>query len=220
MLILILMLSCFAVFYIESVGTVIRKTSMDTGNNVIGNALVQALSVVSRLGVFIQSFVFAWIIDEQLFLDLRFKIAALYLAVLSASILGAVMTAPIIVRFVRLQYERKNIKEELKVEVSEVGAVSLYRRPMLYAILGYLFLYLGAIVPLIGQVLMSSFAARSMAIATIINGLSTIILVAILDLKIGYEIEAKKYSEIPGRLMASKLLAALISLVVIVFLAY
>ena len=120
----------------------------------------------------------------------------------------------------RRQYARKKIVEKSKIQNNEIGYFVLSERPNIYAVVGYLFLYLGAIIPLIGQLMLPSFAARSIALATIINGLSTIILVAFLDLKIAYQLESREYSDIPGRLMASKLLAVIISFIVVAWFHY
>ena len=194
--------------------------SMDTGNNVIGGAIVQALSVGSRLGVFLQSFALAWIIDDKLYLDSRTNFALSYLAIILLSILFSKITAPIIVEFTQQEYTRNKVVQKSETDKKEIGIFYLTERPNIYAVYGYLFLYLGAIIPLIGQLLLPSFAARSIALATIINGLSTIILIAYLDLKIAYQLESKEYSKIPGQLMSSKLVAIIISFILVLSLHY
>ena len=215
-----LLVSCVIIYSAESIGTVIKKMSIDTGNNVLGNGVVQALAVGSRLGVFLQTFAVAWIIDEGLLLDSRLLMASGYLVAILITTLLCQLLAPQIIKLVLIVYRSFGV--ELKNNNLAIGfeRFPFVATPYKWAVVGYYFLYLGAIVPLMGQLFLLDYSARLLALATIANGLSTMILIGFVDLRIAYEIDQTGKSDLPVMLMTSKYYAIALCLVTIAWVGF
>ena len=219
-LVIVILASCFIIYSAESVGTIIKKMSIDTGNNVLGNGVVQALSVGSRLGVFLQTFAVAWIIDEGLLFELRTQVATGYLIAILITTLLCQVLAPQIITLVLTIYAVFGVR--LKNDEMAFGfeKFPFVVTPHKWGLVGYYFLYLGAILPLVGQLFLVDYSARLLAIATVSNGVSTMILIGFVDLKLAFEIDQKGSSNIPVRLMASKYYAIILCMLTVMLINF
>jgi hypothetical protein len=196
----------FVVWSAESLGTIIKIQSMQAGKNIFGGAIVQMLSVLSRLGVFIQTFAIAWLIDTNMLMERRLHLVVGYLLVIFLTLLSMRRLFSYIGDFYG-KYVSLATDKGLKVtfEWRSEGA-----KPSLIGIAGYVFLYAGAVFPLVGQKIDPDLSARSMAISAIFNGVSTVLLVGYLDVKYAIDLERSGQSRLPYSLYQSKFLAVFI----------
>lgn len=213
LLLVTLFIGVYVTWATEALGSIIRKASIAARKNVLGSSIVQAIGVFSRLGFFLQTFAIAWIIDEHKFSSNRYIIALCYcatvmLALISTQYLGKKLIGFVYARTYHFFGHAKNENKELNAI-----SIDLKKRPSTVQVIGYVFLYFGGIFPLIGQLINPDFAARSLALASIINGISTILLIAIVDMKMAIQIESSGISDIPDKLYVARYIALFINFV-------
>lgn len=187
----------------EASGSVIKKLCIKSETNLVGASIVQSISVVSRFGFFLQAFSVAWILDQNMFVGNRMLIVYTYISTMIIAIalvqIFFFQTLNFLVGFFRLDV----LSNILLLHASD-SKIDLAQKTNIVYVVGYFFLYLGAVFPLLVQLLFPDFSARGVAIASIVNGFSTILLVAYADVKMSLEIHRTKESLIPDRLFVAR----------------
>lgn len=209
-----LFIGIFFTWFAETITSYIRIVLQKYNQNVISLSLVSAISVVSRFGFFIQTFIIAWIIDLQLFLNHRLELSIFFMCVVAFTNLflffyGSWFVKLIYKIYVFLGLINNNLNKFESNKITLNPKIS----PQVFHIFAYLFLYCGALVPLLAQLYDINLAARGIAIAGIVNGVATIMLLSIIDVKYANAIQNNKTSEIPEKLIKARFYA----LVIIIF---
>jgi hypothetical protein len=197
----------------ESTGTIVRAVGIQLGLNVLGGALVQRLSVISRLGVFVQTMAMAWVIDEGLLIDHRLLVAVAYVgAVVIATTLTQALSHKIYLAVYSYAIRRGLPASLGGAHMFKFQGCRLFCRGSGLATLAYVFLYVGAVFPLLGQSLSSALVARSIAIASVLNGVSTLILIGYIEMRMAVDVERTGVSTLPRVIYSSKYSAQVIVL--------
>jgi len=205
----LLLLATLLIWGVESSAHAFKIIGIRSNTPLIGNAFAQSLNIISRFGYFIQTYIVAIILDRSLFIENRLLIMFLYfICVLASSFIVEICFK----RFIRL-YEKLALRNLI-----DTGA-NIYTPPasnkiggrlLPLAFVGYIFLYGGAIFPLVIQMIFPSMAARSVALGSIMNGLSTILLITVLDLRIALNTQNKVNNALSADVYRSKYYASFI----------
>jgi hypothetical protein len=196
----------------EGLGGYIKEYGARINRQTTSAMLVQSIGVFSRIGFFLQAFAVAWVLDTKSFQDGRFTLVLFceFMALASLFILFAFGDR--LSKSLFLLYSRVGIIKPIS-KMFFPQRILIAKKPNFIQVLGYLFLYLGAFSPLYIQMLFPEFAARSIALSGIINGISTLILISYMDVKYADQIESKGLSLMQGELLGARF-AALIILIV------
>lgn len=211
-LILWLYVGAFITWATETLGSIIKIIGMSAKKNLIFASVVQSISVFSRLGFFMQALSIAWIVDQKILMDSRLELAFGYLFITFISVF---LTHFFGLKLVTQVYTKIN-RVAVNSIFNDVKIISIYEngsKPKLLQIIGYVMLYAGGFFPILLQLIFPEFAARGVALASIVNGLSTIILVSFYDLKTSMEIQEAEVSNIPIQLIYSRYAAIMIILI-------
>jgi len=187
---------------------------MDSNRNLVGNSLVQAIGVVSRFGFFMQSFAFAWILDKRLYLDQRFSLVICCLLVVLLCMLTLQYLGEKSTRLLFSFYSKLGVIENLEYEPKKIKIFNFKIIPSWIQVFAYTLLYSGSFSVLLIQIIDVDFAARSIALSGIINGISTIILLSYIDVKFAHHVEKNGDSLIPYELIMARFYA--ISMLILV----
>ena len=204
----LLLFASFLVWGVESLAHVSKILGIRSGTALIGNAFAQSLNIISRFGFLIQTYIMAIILDRSLFIEYRLIIVLLYLiCALASSFIIEILFHKLI-----LLYEYLLLRKDVNNSINKFN-ISFSNRSIgghlnLLAFAGYIFLYSGAVAPLIIQMLFPSMAARSVALGTILNGASTILLITILDFKIALNTQNNVHKNLSEDVYRSKYYAS------------
>lgn len=201
---LLLVLGVFITWSSEALGSYIKLVAMRSNRNVVGGSLVQAASVLSRLGFFMQSFAFAWIIDSRVLMHSRLVLFLICLLVVFLSLIFLNFYGRLATHILFFGYHKLGIIEELDEEPEYSIKIDFRIRPPATYVFAYFLLYFGSFSALIIQTIDASFAARSVALSGVINGISTIILLSYIDVKYAHDVEVAGTSLIPMQLIISR----------------
>ena len=200
----ILIMGVFITWSTEALGSYIKLVSMSANRNIVGVSLVQAISVISRLGFFSQSFAFAWIIDSRLFIETRINLFVSCLITVLFSLVLLKYKGDKIVKIVFKFYHKIGVIKDLNINDIKVLKLNKKIKPPKLYVFAYLMLYMGSFSPLIIQLANLDFAARSVALSGIINGVSTIMLLSYVDVKFARDLEESELSLIPEELIFAR----------------
>jgi hypothetical protein len=216
-IIIFLSLGIFITWYSEALGSYIKLISMSSNRNVVGSSLVQAAGVLSRLGFFMQSFAFAWIIDSRLFMDSRLMLVIFCLIIVLISLTLLNFTGRVSTDMLYLIYYKLGVIKKLERESKYSITLDFKIKPNPSYLAAYLLLYLGSFSSLLIQTMDVNFAARSVALSGVINGLSTIVLLSYIEVKFAHDVEEFGFSLIPMKLILSRYYALGISITLLTF---
>lgn len=207
-----LYIGSFVTWSTETFGSLVKLLGMQIKSNLISASVVQSISIFSRLGFFLQTLAIAWLVDERILIDSRVQLVFGYLLV-------TLITVFVTHRFGFGMLERIYkyiIARELKNLQETPTQLKHQPLPMPSAlqVIGYLMLYTGGFLPILVQLAIPEFAARGVALASIINGISTIILISYYELKTSIDIHKSGVSKIPAQLLSARYAALSISLMV------
>ena len=220
LIIILLGIGVFITWYSETLGSYIKIISMHSNRNVVGNSIVQATSVFSRLGFFMQSFAFAWIIDSRLFMEDRLTLVLFCLTIVFGCLIFLNFYGRLSTKILFIIYHKLGIIKKLEFDLGHFKILNFRIKPNLSYVFAYFLLYLGSFSPLIIQTMDVNFAARSVALSGVINGISTIILLSYVDVKYAHDLEDAGFSSIPMKLIAARYYALGILFAVIMLLTF
>ena len=208
-----LYVGAFVTWSTEASGSIIRLFGMETNSNLISTSVVQSISIFSRLGFFLQALALAWIVDEGLFIKFRPEMAIGYLLISLFSLLFINNFANKIIQlFLNI------IRFKIKTQPWEINSVQIKfnskTTPKPLQVLGYVLLYVGGFFPILIQLALPEYAARGVALSSIVNGISTVILISYYDLKTSIEINKTGNSSIPSQLIWARYAALVLLLTV------
>lgn len=210
MILVLLLLGVFFTWYSEALGSYIKLISMDSKRNLVGNSLVQAIGVLSRFGFFMQSFAFAWILDKRLYLSERFSLVIGCLLVVLLCMLTLQYFGEKSTKMLFGFYSKLGLIENLSYKPKNIKVFNICIVPSFIQVFAYILLYTGSFSVLLIQIIDVDFAARSIALSGIINGISTIILLSYIDVKFAHHIEKNGDSSIPYELIMARFYAIFI----------
>lgn len=201
----------------EGLGGYIKYYSNIIERQITGITIVQSIGVFSRIGYFLQAFAIAWILDEKLFEGDRIQLIIYCEIMILVGLLSLCKIGMTVSKFVFTFYEKINVIDrkygdqpcDLKLKWSCPSAVQ---------VLAYILLYFGAFSPLYIQLIAQDYAARSIAISGIINGMSTIILISYIDIKYANQIEGDGQSILQEELMSARYVALMLLIMFQLFL--
>jgi hypothetical protein len=196
----------------EGFGAYIKYYSNIIGRQITGITLVQSIGVLSRIGYFLQAFAIAWILDKNLYSNDRFFIVIYSEIVILLGLIILYRYGLIFARLIYAIHSSLKIIDKMNVEHLKIEKITL-KRPKFIQVFAYIFLYLGAFFPLYLQILFSDFAARSIAISGIINGVSTLILISYIDVKYANQVERNGVSVLQEELIAARFIALIVLIV-------
>jgi len=193
---------------IEAAGSVIKIHGMKMGANLVSASFVQAIGVFSRLGFFLQSYASAWIVDESFYPEKKPAIAVGYFMMVFISVL---FSQTILSRFIwALMSKHPTFKQSFLDPSLKSSVTQKKLNPSVLQVFGYLMLYSGGFSPIVLHLLSPEFVARSVALSGLINGVSSIILVAYYDIKTSLELASCGFSAIPYQLLRARYVALLL----------
>ncbi|QSZ42367.1 hypothetical protein GJV85_09700 [Sulfurimonas aquatica] len=199
----------------EAVGSIIKKIGMISKKNLLSSSFVQSLSILARFGFFLQLLVVSWIVDEKLYLESRGSLALGYTVMVLLSIMIVQKIGPKSLFYLfNLIMNKFNFETHDNANTGDVH-ISLVA-PTITQVSGYLLLYTGGMLPLLIQLAFPEFSARGLAIAGVVNGLSTILLIAINDTKMSMQIHKNGFSKIPDQLYVARYIAISILIIVLI----
>ncbi len=193
----------------EGFGAYIKYYSNLIGRQITGITLVQSIGVFSRIGYFLQAFAIAWILDKNLYSNNRFYIVIYGELIILIGLIILSRFGLILSKYIYIIHSKLKIIDKLNIEHIKIDKI-VFKRPKLIQVIAYIFLYLGAFFPLYLQLLYSDFAARSIALSGIINGVSTLILISYIDIKYANQIEGNGESILQEELIAARYVALII----------
>jgi len=220
LIIILLSIGVFVTWYSEALGSYIRIISMHSNRNVVGNSIVQATSVFSRLGFFMQSFAFAWIIDSRLFMGHRLALVLFCLSIVFGCLIFLNFFGRLSTQILFTLYHRFGIINKLEFDIAHIKPLNFKIKPKLSHVFAYFLLYFGSFSPLMIQMIDVNFAARSVALSGVINGISTIILLSYIDVKYAHDLEDAGTSLIPIKLIAARYYAVVILFIIIMLMSF
>ncbi len=203
----------FVTWSTEAFGSLVKIFGMEIKSNLISVSVVQSISIFSRLGFFLQALAIAWIVDEIILIEFRGLLVLGYLAITLFSVYVTHFFGLRVLKYAYNYIISKAPSNNLNETAGRLRYQYLWR-PSVLQILGYLMLYMGGFLPILIQLVLPEFAARGVALASIINGVSTIILISYYDLKTSIEINKSMVSDIPAQLLAARYVALFISIAV------
>ena len=110
------------------------------------------------------------------------------------------------------------IRFKIKTQPWEINSVQIKfnskTTPKPLQVLGYVLLYVGGFFPILIQLALPEYAARGIALSSIVNGISTVILISYYDLKTSIEINKTGNSSIPSQLIWARYAALVLLLTV------
>lgn len=193
----------------EALGSYIKYYSNLIGRQITGITLVQSIGVFSRIGYFFQAYAIAWILDKNLYSNDRLFIVIIGELIILIGLIFLNRFGLILAKYIYIIHEKLKIIDKFNTDVIKIKTIGL-KKPNSLQVFAYIFLYLGAFFPLYLQILLPDFAARSIALSGIINGVSTLILVSYIDIKYANQIEAKGQSLLQEELITARYLALII----------
>jgi hypothetical protein len=213
-----LYVGAFITWSTEAFGSVIRLIGIAAKSNLISSSFVHSIGIFSRLGFFLQALALAWIVDEKLLMGFRYEMAIGYLVVSSFSVIFIHLFGARIIELLC-----KILANKIPIDAWKNHSVKIefnaFTRPKQLQIFGYILLYSGGFFPILIQLVIPEFAARGVALASIVNGVSTIILISYYDLKTSVEIQHNGASLIPVQLVWARY-GALVFLVFLCAIVY
>lgn len=206
-----LFVGAFLTWATEASGSIIKKIGISTGQVLVSSSVVQAISIFSRVGFFSQAFVIAWIVDANLFVENRFMVVAgYYISVFLAIIISQRAGYGVLTMFMHWFYKKTELSNHCDQDESIYEPIELIT-PRISQVVGYVFLYFGAIFPLLIQLVYPDFTARGVALASLVNGVSTILLIAINETRFAIDIQKTGGSLIPDQLYCARYLGLIIN---------
>ena len=204
----LLLLATLLIWGIESLAHVLKIIGIRSNTPLIGNAFAQSLNIVSRLGYFIQTYIIASLLDRSLYTDKRLLIVISYFVCV---LLSTFIIEICFKRIVKLyKYLLTGNLLDIKAQTyTHPVSNKIGGRLQPLALVGYIFLYGGAIAPLGIQLIFPSMAARSIALGAILNGISTIVLISVLDLRIAMNTQNNVNHSLSENIYRSKYYASL-----------